>query len=197
MDAMVGSSLIHEFSLTERRCAPCVRLSAVSLVQAILLACIGVPACAQTCVANVQASTPTANFVANGNGTVTDRKTGLMWDQCAWGSSGSACAVGTNATMTWQAALGVAATANGMAYKGYSDWRLPNVKELLSIVETCRSSPSINEQIFPNTISNVFWSGSPDVLTSSYAWVVDFGSGYSPGGNRDGVSYVRLVRVGQ
>ena len=164
MDAIAGSSLIHEFSLTEHRCASCVRRSVKSVMLAILLGCATLSAYGQTCVANVQASTPMANFIVNGNGTVTDRKTSLMWDQCAWGNSGSACAMGTSATMTWQAALGVAATANSIAYKGYSDWRLPNVKELQSIVETCRSDPSINEQIFPNTVPYSFWSSAPIAL---------------------------------
>ncbi|MCO6437881.1 MAG: DUF1566 domain-containing protein [Phycisphaerae bacterium] len=67
----------------------------------------------------------TNNFVDNGNGTVTDRSTGLMWTQ---GDSG----VGYN----WQAALGYAENLN---FAGYTDWRLPSVKELQGILDYTRS----------------------------------------------------------
>lgn len=180
-----------------REHARCIVRPVVTVALAILLVFAGMPTHAQTCVANVQPRTPTANFVISGNGTVTDRTTGLIWDQCVWGNSGSACAQGAAATMTWQSALGLAATANGAVYKGYSDWRLPNVKELLSIVDTCRASPSINGQSFPNTISNFFWSGSPDASSSDFAWIVAFTVGYSNIRFRNDVNYVRLVRIGR
>ena len=158
----------------------------------IVTACAGTHARAQTCVAHIQPSTPTINFVVYGDGTVTDRKTGLMWDQCTWGKSGVTCAQGASTTIIWPAALGVVATANGAGYKGYSDWRLPNIKELQSIVETCRFNPSINDEIFPITVASYFWSGSPVAIGSSYPWNVDFygGSSYTS----SGLGYVRLVR---
>jgi hypothetical protein len=68
------------------------------------------------------------DFVDNGDGTITDRATGLMWSQADSG-------VG----MDWQAALAWAQQRNRDHYLGYSDWRLPDAKELQSIVDYTRS----------------------------------------------------------
>ena len=151
---------------------------------------------AQTCVAGVQMSNPTSVYVIDsGNGTVTDTRTGLMWDRCARGLSGLGCATGTASTFTWQAALDAAATIG--AYKGFSDWRLPNIKELRSLVEECRISPAINEFDFPNSPASFFWSGSPDAGGAPNAWLVEFNSGGAYMGGRSFAYHVRLVRAGQ
>lgn len=153
-------------------------------------------ASAQTCVAAVQASNPTSAYVVDsGNGTVTDSRTGLMWDQCARGLSGAGCAMGAAGTFTWQSALNAAATVG--TYKGFNDWRLPNIKELRSLVEECRTNPSINEFAFPNTPVSVFWSGSPLAGGATSAWSVYFLGGNASIGSRSDASQVRLVRAGQ
>lgn len=150
---------------------------------------------AQTCAVAIQASNPTSVYVIDGVvGTVRDSRTGLMWDRCALGQSGSACA-GAASTLTWQAALDAAATFG--IYKGYNDWRLPNIKELRSLVEECRVNPSINEFAFPNTPTSYFWSGSPYAGAASSAWSVLFYNGYADVTTRSAVFYVRLVRAGQ
>lgn len=69
-------------------------------------------------------------FTDNGNGTVTDSSTGLMWAQNDSGEG-----------MVWKDAL---AYAEDSDYAGYSDWRLPNVKELQSIVDYTRSPATTN-----------------------------------------------------
>ncbi|MCP4179772.1 MAG: DUF1566 domain-containing protein [bacterium] len=70
------------------------------------------------------------NFVNSKNGTITDKATGLMWMQNDSGKS-----------MNWQKALKY---ANNLKYAGYSDWRLPNAKELQSIVDYTRSPNTTN-----------------------------------------------------
>ena len=151
---------------------------------------------AQTCVAGIQASNPASVYVLDSaNGTVTDTRTGLMWDRCARGLSGVGCATGTASIFTWQAALNAAATIG--TYKGYNDWRLPNLKELRSLVEECRINPSINEFAFPNTPSLFFWSGSPDAGGAANAWGVNFASGSAFFLSRNFPAQVRLVRAGQ
>jgi len=70
------------------------------------------------------------NFVDNGNGTITDNATGLMWMQ---NDNGSA--------ILWEDALNFAENFN---YAGYSDWRLPDIKELQSIVDYTRSPATTN-----------------------------------------------------
>ncbi len=67
-------------------------------------------------------------FADNGDGTITDNATGLMWAQDDSGAG-----------MTWEEALAWVQQKNAETYLGYNDWRLPNVKELQSIVDYTRS----------------------------------------------------------
>ncbi len=68
------------------------------------------------------------NFVDNGDHTVTDTATYLMWSQ-----------TDSNQGFNWQDALAWVQTQNAANYLGHSDWRLPNAKELQSIVDYTRS----------------------------------------------------------
>ena len=84
------------------------------------------------------------NFHDNGDGTISDRATGLMWSKAD-----------SKVGMNWQAALAWVQAKNAEKYLGYSDWRLPNAKELQSIVDYTRApavthSPAI-DPIFQTT----------------------------------------------
>ena len=128
------------------------------------------------------------------DGTVTDTVTGLMWQQCSVGQSGSDCSGGSASNYTWQDALQL---ANTETTADYDDWRLPNKNELSSIVAYDRYSPSINTVAFPNTESTIYWSSSPNASDSGDAWLVYFGNGGVNGDSRYGNGRVRLVRSGQ
>ncbi len=152
---------------------------------------------AQGCNADMPASTPDSQLTDNGN-TITDTKTGLMWKKCMEGVTGNNCESGSATGFTWQTALqrpGVVNTSGGFA--GQTDWRLPNIKELRSIVEEKCVDPAINLTRFPNTPSLVVWSGSPDANYSGGAWIVNFYYGISDVYYRDYNYQVRLVRGGQ
>ncbi len=71
-----------------------------------------------------------------------------MWKQCAEGLSGTTCQTGSAHTFTWANAL---VYAEASTFANHADWRLPNVKELSTLVEDCRTSPAINTLRFPNT----------------------------------------------
>lgn len=102
----------------------------------------------------------------NSDGTITDTKTGLMWKKCMEGFTGNSCDTGAAAAFTWQTALQQPGVVNsGGGFAGQTDWRLPNIKELTSIVEEQCYDPAINLTRFPNTPSSVVWSGSPSMPT--------------------------------
>lgn len=122
---------------------------------------------------------------------VTDQKTGLIWRRCAEGMvfSGGTC-TGIASTFTFEAALQHAVAQTGST--GIA-WRLPNVKELSSIVDRSLISTQIDSTAFPATPLSWFWSASPNAGGSYGVWEVDFASGYVVGdGHYSG--YVRLVR---
>lgn len=167
-----------------------------SLSAMLLLAALGPcsSGAAQICrtESQIPSSTPTTDFTDHGNGTVTHQATGLMWMKCPLGQSGADCSTGSGATYTWKGAL-EAAAASGFA--GHTDWRVPNVNELRSLVEERCYNPAINAAVFPATpTSSTFWSSSPNAYDSNYAWNVHFGYGYSSTNGRSYYHPVRLVR---
>ena len=141
---------------------------------------------------------PNNRYSDNGDGTVTDTYTNLIWMRCSlgqdWNSSSGACDEAAS-SFSWSGALN---QARKSSYAEYDDWRLPNVKELTSLLKHTSSYPSINSTIFPNMPTDDgtnFWTSTPSVSTDSYSWLVDF---YDYTGdtanNRVQEYYVRLVR---
>lgn len=116
-------------------------------------------------------STVSNRYSYSGDGSqVTDSKTGLVWQRCVAGMSwsGTTC-TGTATTYTHEAALAYAKTQTG--------WKLPNVKELGSIVDRTRSNPAIDSTAFPATPAGYTWSASPYAGYSHDAWYVYFDDG--------------------
>ncbi|NEX18481.1 MAG: hypothetical protein C1943_18250 [Halochromatium sp.] len=134
------------------------------------------------------------SFVDNGDGTISDANTGLMWAQCSAGQSGTDCGTGSADGMAWQQALSYAENAT---FAGYNDWRLPNRRELRSLVDYNTYGPAIDEAFFPATPSDWFWSASPFANYSDGAWYVNFSSGYDGSYYKYNPYRVRLVREGQ
>lgn len=140
---------------------------------------------------------PTSIYQVHGDGTVTDMRTGLMWKQCLEGQTGADCSGGSATGMNWVTALN---HAGSHSFAGYSDWRLPNIKELESLVEY-RCYPKINMEVFKNAQPKEVWSGSPWAAAVNYAWYVDFSfigfNGVNTFDGRTTLFHVRLVRGGQ
>lgn len=122
---------------------------------------------------------------------VTDNQTGLIWRRC---TEGQTFASG-NCTGT---ALGLSHEAALVHARSQAGWRLPNIKELASIVDRSRLSPSIDVAAFPSTVSWWYWSSSPQVGNSGNAgnaWSVYFDNGeVSNLTYRNFSGNVRLVR---
>ena len=115
---------------------------------------------------------PTPRFTNNNNGTVTDNLTGLIWTQ--------------NANIfvdkqTWANALTLAATvANGIGGlqdgSNPGDWRLPNIRELQSLVDYGRYNPALPENApFTGVQAYFYWSSTTDASNTDNAWEVDIG----------------------
>jgi len=119
----------------------------------------------------------------NGNGTVTDSKTGLIWQQ------------GEPGLMGWDQALSYCAE---LPLGNFSDWRLPNVKELESLTDDTRKSPAINTSFFPDAFASYFYmsstSGSFFGWYNNWSAVID--SGRITVGDKGFLGYARCVRGG-
>jgi len=122
-----------------------------------------------------------AGFSKSGN-IVTDSTTGLQWQDDAIGS-----------TMTWQSAID---HCEGLSLDSYSDWRLPNVNELKTIVDRSKYNPAIVSG-FINTSSANYWSSTTYENYSPHAWIVDFNYGYVNHSSKYNSNYVRCVRAGE
>lgn len=126
-------------------------------------------------------------FVDNGDGTVSDRATTLMWSQSDAGED-----------MDWEDALAYAMAMNAADYLGYDDWRLPNIKELQSIVDYSGSFPAVDASYFKwAEVDRYFWSSTSAYFNASqpdyaYAWYVAFG--FAPGPDGEDVHGAGAVR---
>ncbi len=115
----------------------------------------------------------TNDFVDNGDNTVTDRATGLMWMK---GDSGT--------TMKWEPAM---AYAESLEYAGYSDWRLPNTKELHTLVDYSKApdandptavGPAIDTSIFELTETESWYWSSTTLTDNGHGIYICFGQAF-------------------
>ncbi|HEV8691066.1 MAG TPA: DUF1566 domain-containing protein [Ideonella sp.] len=138
-------------------------------------------------------------FVANGD-EVTDTSTGLIWRRCSEGQAwtGGACSGSPAEFYGWHNSLNYAksvAQATGVA------WRVPNIKELFSIVDTLRWSPAIDPAYFPQTSSQTcYWSSTPDATPpdegfSAAARCVGFNVGEANSAGFDDFDNPRFLRL--
>ncbi|WP_293147373.1 DUF1566 domain-containing protein [Moritella sp.] len=148
-----------------------------------------------------------SDFIDNKDGSVTDLRTSLTWAKCSIGqtytlSSNSCSGSGAVSYATWSDAL---AAADSYNINGITGWRLPNIKELGSLVDRSCAEPSINLTLFPNTISSVYYSSTPFKgsalsLTDEYnhlaSRVIDFSNGTEmPLGQYDSSNTSYVVRA--
>jgi len=153
---------------------------------------------AQTCQSDITSYAPVERFKDNGNGIIMDKLTGLMWKGCSEGQTWQhGRCQGDAAINNWQKTLLHAEAANREGgYAGYSDWRVPNIKELESLVELACFESAINMEIFPDTPAWYYWSASPYLGDSEFAWGIGFRYGKSLIGRKSQAYHLRLVREG-
>ncbi len=136
-------------------------------------------------------STNQQSFTDNGNGTITDNVTGLMWQKTDAGE------------MTWENAVN---NASAQTTGGYSDWRLPNPQELFSIMNHENNGLAINTTYFPQNGAGAEYWWTRDVFGSSTTnvWCVNAGGGLGPKPKSETISangtfryHARYVRLAQ
>jgi hypothetical protein len=149
---------------------------------------------------NIESTTPVEKFLDNGDGTITDLRFGLMWTKCTFGQTFNAqenSCIGEGQQMrNWSAAISSQGDINATRYAEHDDWRLPNIKELHSIVERGCMNPAIRPEIFPDSINAPYWSNTPDneVNPDLLGRIVDFADGSEFFRETNSKIYVRHVR---
>lgn len=133
-------------------------------------------------------------FVDNGNGTIKDTKTGLVWVK----NPHTDLPEKFKNYMVWKDAIQACKELN---FVGKKDWRLPTIEELRELVDYMRGAksgePAIDTKFFPDTKCSWYWSITPCVWGSYNAWVVYFDYGDVGDSYKDSSNYVRPVRSSQ
>lgn len=126
---------------------------------------------------------PSIRFRNNGDGTITDNQTGLTWlaDANIFGSN-----------VDWNTAL----TVNGTSHAGYTDWRLPTINELESIMDYSQTAVNtwLTGQGFSNVQPDYYWSSTTDMLGAPNAVVFSFVEGRENAQVKTSISFVIPVR---
>lgn len=123
-----------------------------------------------------------SHFADNGNGTITDNYTGLIWQKTP-----------SINTMTWEKALIYSDTST---LSGKTDWRLPNVKELQSLNDVSLTNPSFSNTVFPGIVSGNYWSSTTLLNPTSKAWDINIAYGIVSQNDKILSEHVILVRGG-
>ncbi|MDO8806667.1 MAG: DUF1566 domain-containing protein [Elusimicrobiota bacterium] len=120
-----------------------------------------------------------------------DNRTGLMWVT-------NPVDAAISGTYLWEDAIDACEGLIGSAgtYAGYNDWRLPNIRELMSIVDYQNVSPAINTAYFLNPVGAFYWSSTSYVQDNLFAWEVGFVSGIVNLDFKTSSYSVRCVRAG-
>jgi len=115
--------------------------------------------------------------------TVSDVRTGLMWQR-----NSSDNAISWDETLTY---------CQNISLSGFTDWRLPNKKELISIMDYAMMNPSLPESVFTDTQMSAYWTSTVDPSsTAKHAWCIYMDMGYD-GDSQNGNANARCVRGGQ
>ena len=131
---------------------------------------------------------------------VLDVKTGLIWKRCPAGIFWNGVNCGNQTLVqTHEEALGEAEFRRNQ--EAPKQWRLPNIKELASLVDTTQFEPAIDSNVFSNTRFFVpgsvfanFWSATPLTQDSSFVYSLSFQDGEVKTTNRSELGFTRLVR---
>jgi len=152
---------------------------------------------------------PEPRFTDNGDDTMTDNLTGLIWASNGnimptrdpgWDTDQLPYEEINDGAVTWQHALDYVAKLNAESYLGFNDWRLPNVNELESLVNGAESNTAtwLNTQGFTNVQASYHWSSTTHAYYGGgAAWNVYMWDGWVALSGKPCYYYVWPVRSGQ
>ena len=148
-----------------------------------------------------QAGYPMENrFTDNLNGTIKDNLTGLVWQQHTADINEDDEITAEGDMVSWQTALQY---CEDLQFAAYDDWRLPNIREIMSLIDFGRFSPAINP-LFTTAPSaekepSAYWSSTPLIFHPRESWLVNFEFGFPASSNEQAEQtafYIRAVRDG-
>lgn len=122
----------------------------------------------------------------NGDVVVVDRATG-----CMWAADGNAAGCNNGDDRQWDFNIDY---ARNLDFAGFSDWLLPNINELLSIIHYAKVAPIVDETFFPNTVSDNYVSSTTHFGFTDNVWIVGFGTGVLVADAKSNSHYIRCVR---
>lgn len=129
---------------------------------------------------------PSPRFSIAGDGLVRDMLTGLEWPQNA--SPGEF-------PLTWEESLAAIGEMNREAFLGCADWRMPNRREMRSLISHGARNPALPEgNPFKGVINNWYWTSTTSAVAPGYAWYVHLAGGRMFYGKKDGVAMFWPVR---
>lgn len=145
------------------------------------------------CNGEIPETSPIDVFEPAGNGEILHAPSDLIFMRCAVGQTweNETCE-GSAQLFTWQQALQF---SYGYEFNGSTNWRLPNIKELTVITERSCVRPAVNEQAFPETPPDDFWTSTPSMFDTQRAWSLGFFNGTSSIKAKDRSIHIRLVRT--
>lgn len=131
-------------------------------------------------------------YVDNGDGTISDESTGLMWVR-------DPKAAGLEKRYPWSQAI---YRCEKLEYAGHKDWRLPNCNEILSIVDYSRFDPCIDTAFFEvgyvegqsTKEEKVYWSSTTHAGNKNWAWALGSKAGFVDHGDKAIPLFIRPVR---
>jgi hypothetical protein len=129
----------------------------------------------QSCNSKAKSSAPITRFKQDDQGNILDSFTGLIWKRCVAGLLGEFCDQGEQLKMSWPQALMYAEQVNNEQTEVLtSSWRLPNIKELQSTIETQCEEPALNPFVFPNVPLEDVWSATPHNYDTNKSYYLQY-----------------------
>jgi hypothetical protein len=160
------------------------------------------------------------HYLENGDGTITDNQTGLMWEQktgaVGFGMTNPTDPHDVNNFYTWsdptidsnfgpsgtlyssflQQLNGLNFSGGAPCFAGHCDWRIPDIGELRSILSSCDSGTCI-DPLFKATRADLYWSSSSVASSPSDVWYAYFLDAFVASAGKAGTGYARAVRGGR